>query len=75
MKKILLGLLITASMLSCKKEKVSGCGICIGSGDVDCSSGTCVYWLPIKFDDGHTANVNVDEYTWVHTSMDERICF
>lgn len=27
------------------------------------------------FDDGHWANVSVDEYTWIHTLEGERICF
>lgn len=75
MKKLLLSLVLIGLLVSCKKQKVSGCGVCIGSGDIDCSSGTCTYWLPIRFDDGHTQNVYVDEYTWVHTNMDERICF
>jgi hypothetical protein len=77
MKKFLLGISIAMILIitSCKKEAV-GCGEVIGMGDLDCSSGTCYYWLPIKFDDGHTDNkVYVDEATWFRFNMGDRICF
>jgi len=75
MRKSLLLLAILFSLASCKKEEV-GCGTCTGTGQVDCSgSSGCRYWLPIRFDDGHSSNVEVDEYTWIHTLTDDRICF
>lgn len=76
MKKVLLGLMIIAiSTISCKKEKVKGCGVCKGSGTVDCNQYGCTYTLPILFDDGTFKDVNVTESTWINTSEGERICF
>ena len=74
MKKLLFVLIVSISLLSsCKKEK--GCGVVVGSGNIDCSGTSCTYTLPIHFDDGHWANVSVDEYTWIHFLEGERICF
>lgn len=75
MKKVLLGLMIIAISTSCKKEKVAGCGVCKGSGTVDCNQYGCTYTLPILFDDGTFKDVNVTESTWINTSEGERICF
>lgn len=73
MKKLLsIGLCIVL-LASCKKER--GCGVVVGSGSVNCSGSTCTYKLPVKFDDGHWADVSVDEYTWINTLEGERICF
>ncbi len=73
MKKTILLLLAIAALTSCKKEK--GCGVVVGVGDINCSGASCTYTLPVHFDDGHWANVSVDEYTWIHTLEGERICF
>jgi hypothetical protein len=75
MKKILVILLAVILFTSCAKEKVSGCGTCTGFGSVDYSSGVTQYYLPIRWDDGHSSNVQVDESTWVNTLSGDRICF
>ena len=75
MKKTLLALMIVASTISCKKEKVSGCGVCKGTGTVDCNQYGCTYTLPILFDNGVFKDVNVTESTWTNTLEGERICF
>lgn len=74
MKKLLLIVAISISILSCKKENV-GCGTCQGTGTVTCDSYGCIYKLPILFDDGHFANVSVNESTWTNTLEGDRICF
>lgn len=75
MKKLLLLFMIAITMLSCKKERVAGCGTCKGSGDVTCDTYGCTYTLPVLFDDGHFSDVSVTEYTWLHTFEGDRICF
>jgi len=75
MKKILLVLLVSAIMMACKKEKPAGCGVCQGTGTVDCNQYGCTYTLPILFNDGHFANVNVTESTWTNTFEGDQICF
>jgi hypothetical protein len=76
MKKLLLILsLVTILITSCEKAPV-GCGEVIGYGNVDCSSGNCYYWLPIKFDNGQVDNqVSVNESTWINFLPGDRICF
>ena len=75
MKKTLFALMIIASTISCKKEKVSGCGVCKGTGTVNCDQYGCTYTLPILFDDGTFKDVNVTESTWTNTIEGDRICF
>lgn len=74
MKKILTSLAIIIALSSCEKQPV-GCGTCKGTGTIDCSSGTCIYRLPILFDDGHFSDVSVSQDTWINTTEGERICF
>lgn len=71
---MLFSLLIIASIISCKKQQV-GCGVCKGTGTVDCNQYGCTYTLPILFDDGHFKDVKVDERTWLNTFEGDRICF
>lgn len=73
MRKVILVMLVTISTASCKKE--SGCGKCVGTGEVDCTYSPCTYTLPVQFDDGHFSNVSVSEDTWLHTLEGERVCF
>jgi len=73
MKKLLSVGLCIVLLSSCKKE--AGCGVVVGSGSIDCSGTSCIYTIPVHFDDGHWANVSVDEYTWIHMLEGERLCF
>lgn len=75
MKKLLLVLSLALIIVSCKKQNVSGCGTCKGTGKVDCNQYGCTYTLPILFDDGSFRDVSVTEYTWTHTFEGDRICF
>lgn len=75
MKKLLICIGIIISLASCSKQKVSGCGVCKGTGTVDCNQYGCTYTLPILFDNGTFKDVNVDQNTWINTLEGERICF
>lgn len=75
MKKTLFAITIALSLISCSKEKVKGCGVCKGTGTVDCNQYGCTYTLPILFDDGTFKDVNVTESTWTNTLEGEKICF
>lgn len=72
MKKTIVLLALVAGFASCKKE--TGCGTVVGSGTVNCSGSSCTYTLPVRFDDGHWADVSVSESTWINTLEGERIC-
>jgi hypothetical protein len=74
MKKIFGILVMVVFLISCEKE-VSGCGEITGVGRVDCSSGDCFYYLPVRFDSGNTQEVSVTEDVWVNSFVGERICF
>jgi hypothetical protein len=75
MKKTLFGLALILTFASCSKEKVKGCGVCKGTGTVNCDQYGCTYTLPILFDDGTFKDVNVTESTWNSTLEGDRICF
>jgi hypothetical protein len=74
MKKLLGILAISMMIISCEKE-VSGCGEITGVGRIDCSSGVCYYYLPVRFDSGTTQEVSVTEDVWVNSITGQRICF
>jgi hypothetical protein len=74
MKKILTILTLTVLLSSCYKERVYECGVVVGQGIIQCDRWSCNYYLPVRFDNGITTNIQVTEYEWMYYTPGNSIC-
>jgi len=66
MKKLLLILTLSLSLISCVKIEPYSCGVVVDYGSIRCDRWDCYYYLPIRYESGYIINIMVSEYDWYY---------